>query len=354
MRLMIPLWIAAAVAFASGPQQEIQPVAPSGVIAALLADGRIMLLDVATGRPLADYTASSQPRETFSGGRLARAAAGDEVFAVLPGNDGPVVAGLNVRTLTGRTVGRLPADKYRGLAVGRRTGRIFAFRSLGAKVEVLDAATGEGRNLFTFAPDRVVLSGAISADEQRVYISYHADGAHAPGTGIEWFDLKEQGWQRGSWVSSHGDFAVVGNVLLAATGDSEILEVNDAAEVVRSVDTGFSDFHLMEFAVDPERRIVYAAGDCIHVGAGGLTATPWPQSGALPTRILSPLHNSAVCGNHISLEPAGKWMAIVRRVLVRNSPTPQSRTVMIVDSGTGKVLQQLTTSSDVIDVLAIR
>jgi hypothetical protein len=132
MRFTTALWIAtAAVAFAGGPWQEIQLATPSGVIAALLADGRLTLLDVATGRQLAEYVASPQPREALSSGRLARAASGDDVFAVLPGHGGPVVAGLNVRTLIGRTVGRLPPDTYPGLAVGSRTGRIFAFRSLG-------------------------------------------------------------------------------------------------------------------------------------------------------------------------------------------------------------------------------
>lgn len=93
---------------------------------------------------------------------------------------------------------------------------------MAAQVEVLDATTGEGRNLFTFPPNRVVISGAVSADERRVYFSYHGGGI-VRGTGLEWFDLKEQGWQRGSWVASHGDFAVMGNVVLAATGSQEIL-----------------------------------------------------------------------------------------------------------------------------------
>src|SRR5262245_12526401 len=101
MRLTVAVWITTtAVVVAVGPQ-EIQRAAPSGVIAALLADGRISLLDVATGRQLVEYVASPQPRDALADGRLARTGSGDEVFAVLPDHDGRVVVGLNVRTLSG-------------------------------------------------------------------------------------------------------------------------------------------------------------------------------------------------------------------------------------------------------------
>jgi hypothetical protein len=261
VRLTVALWIATTAVVVAGGPQEIPRAVPSGVIAALLADGRISLFDVATGRQLAEYVASPQPRDALTDGRLARAASGDEVFGVLPNHDGRVVAGLNIRTLSGRTVGRLPSDTYRGLAVGSRTGRIFAFRSAGPTVEMLDANTGEHHTLFTFQTDRDVSSGAVSADERRIYVGYHGRG-----TGIDWFDLKDQGWQHGGYVASHGDFAVTGNLLLASTGGPAILEVNDAGQVVRSLNTALAGVHLMAFALDPDRRIIYAAGDCMHVG----------------------------------------------------------------------------------------
>jgi hypothetical protein len=349
MRLTVALWIATIAVVTAGGSQEIPRAALSGVIAALLADGRISLMDVATGQQLAEYVAAPHPRDALTDGRLARAASGDEVFAVLPDHDGRVVVGLNVRTLRGRTVGRLPADTYRGLAVGSRTGRIFAFRSVGPTVEALDANTGEHHTLFTFQTGRDVSSGAVSVDERRIYVAYHGRG-----TGIDWFDLKDQGWQHGAYVASHGDFAVIGNLLLAATGGPAILEVNDTGKVVRSLNTALADVHLMEFAVDPDRRIIYAAGDCMHVGGGGLTATPWPQAGELPARVLAPLRAFTVCGSRISLGPAGTWVAVVRTVEADVPRASRAGTVLVVDTGTGMVLQRLGTSSDVLDVLAIR
>src|SRR5436190_2011790 len=254
MRLKVAFWISTISVVVAGGPQETPSAALSGVVAALLADGRISLMDVATGQQLAEYVAAPQPRDALTDGRLARATSGDEVFAVLPDHDGRVVVGLNVRTLRGRTIGRLPSDTYRGLAVGSRTGRVFAFRSAGPTVEVLDANTGEHHRLFTFQPDR---------------------------------------------------------------------------------DVSLAGVHLMEFALDPERRIIYAAGDCMHVGGGGFTATPWPQFGELPARVLAPLRAFTVCGSRISLAPAGTWVAVVRTVENDVPRASRAGTVLIVDAGTG-------------------
>lgn len=110
----------------------------------------------------------------------------------------------------------------------------------------------------------------------------------------------------------------------------------------------------MDFAPDPDRRIIYAAGDCMHAGAGGFTATPWPQSGALPARVLVPPRNMTVCGSRISVGPSGKWLALVRTVESETPRASRPGSVLIVDVETGKVLTRLATSSDVLDVLVIR
>src|SRR5437870_7205757 len=60
MRLKVALWIATTAVVVAGGPQKIPSAALSGVIAALLADGRISLMDVATGQQLTEYVASPQ------------------------------------------------------------------------------------------------------------------------------------------------------------------------------------------------------------------------------------------------------------------------------------------------------
>jgi hypothetical protein len=213
-------------------------------------------------------------------------------------------------------------------------------------VEVVDAKTGEHQTLFTVPNDKDVMAGAISPDERRVYVSYHGRG-----TGIDGFELTEKGWVSRLYIASHGDFAVVGNVILATTGSGGILEVNDTTRgVERSLNTGLSS-HLMDFALDPDRRIIYAAGDCMHVNAGGFTATPWPIAGEAQPPV-APLKSFSVCGGRISVAPGGKWVAVVQTFETLGGP--RSGSVQIVDTETGLVLQTLKTESEILDALVIR
>jgi hypothetical protein len=303
------------------------------------------LIDMATGRQLAESVTPNRSRALITG-RLARATSGDEVFAVLNEGDMAVIGALNTRTFAEREVAQLPLDSYPALAVGSRTGRLFAFRSAGATVVVVDAKTGEQRTLLAFLSGQEVYSGAVSADERRIYVSYHGNA-----TGIDWFDLTGEEWRPGGHLMSHGGFALVGETLLAASGDPSIAEVDATGRTLRTFDTALYGNHLMEFAVDSQRRIIYAAGPCDY--AGGFSATPWPRSGAAPTRVLVPARDYSVCGARISLEPNGQWVAIASRddVVPRAS---RAGSVLIVDTRTGIVVQRLATSSDVVDVLAVR
>jgi len=347
MRLAIALCLAAAVVIPDSAQKRpSDAVRPAGVVAALLAQGRMIFIDVASGRQLGEYVTPHQPPHTLTTGRLARATTGDEVFAVLNDGDVAIMGALNTRTFAAREVARLPLASYPALAVGSRTGALFAFRSLGAAVVVVDPRTSEQRMPLTVLSGREVYSGAVSADERRIYVSYHGNA-----TGIDWFDLIGGEWRHGGYLPSHGGFALIDGSLLAASGDPDISEVDGTGRTLRTFNTALFGNHLMEFAVDSQRRVIYATGPCDY--AGGFSATPWPPSGSAATRVMVAAGDYAVCGARISVEPNGRWVAIASRGdAVPRASRPGN--VLIVDTQTGVVVQRLATSSDVVDVLAIR
>lgn len=106
----------------------------------------------------------------------------------------------------------------------------------------------------------------------------------------------------------------------------------------------------MEFAVDSQRRTIYAVGSCGYTG--GFSATPLPPTGTTPTRMLVPVRDYSVCGERISVGPAGTWVAVASLddTLPRAS---RPGSVLIVDTRTGIVVQRWSTTSDVVDVLTI-
>src|SRR5262245_57937621 len=102
------LCVVAALVCGAGAQ------APSGLVAVLLAEGKIVLVDVATGGTVADFAAASPPPGGMTLGSLSQS--GDDVLAVLPGAEAPMLSAIDVRARKGRTIARLPADRYPGLA----------------------------------------------------------------------------------------------------------------------------------------------------------------------------------------------------------------------------------------------
>jgi hypothetical protein len=316
----------------------------SGVVAALLAEGKIILVDVATGRVVAEHAAAVPPPFGITVGTLGQL--GDNVFAVLPGADAPVLAAIEVRTRRGRNIATLPGDRYPGLAVGPRSRRVFAFGSRGAVIAV-DPKTGEIVERISLPAGGDVYSGAVSADERRFYLSYHGRGS-----GVAWFDPAAAGWTLGGQLQTHGNFALDGNRILAAIGDEHLLE-HDPAGSPRRVNTSLVRNHLMEFAVDRDRRLIYAVGSCGY--GGGMSATPLPEVGQKPAQVLVPVGDYSTCGERVSLSADGTWLAVASRIGGRSVVTLNGRgLLLIVETASGAVRQKVSMSSDVVDVLAVK
>ena len=329
----------------------------TGTAIALLADGRILSIDVASGSIVAAHAKSDGPRSELKVGRLAHVPGTDRIFAVLPaGTAAPVLAAFDLRTLSLQIVGRLPADQYPGLAVGPRTGRIYAFGSVGSTVLVLDAADGQILRRYSDGSDRTVFSGAVSADERRIYVSYHGNAS-----GVHGFDVADDAgatWRQAISIVSHGHFALVGDTILAATGDQALIHLNRTGRPIRSVPTHLHGNHLMEFALDAKQRI-FAVGSCLYNGGFSRTSL---ESGAVP-RVLVPVGPGArrrpvphfeVCGERISAPPDGTWIATAP---LRETVWPvasRSGSILIVDAATGVVIRTIETTSEVVDVLALQ
>lgn len=153
--------------------------------------------------------------------------------------------------------------------------------------------------------------------------------------------------------------------MLVATGMPEILEYN-AGVLDRVFNTRLERNHLMEFAVDPERQRLYAAGPCAF--AGGLSVVDlngggqeakldadgrfWELLGnpPAPPRIL--LTNPEICGDRIAV---GNGSLIV--LMQAHGPGPEALdtpgAILFIDGASGRLLSRFTPKSQAVDVAIV-
>lgn len=349
--LLVALLAATEITIANAPPGSA-PRQLSGQVIALLAEGKIIAVDVASGEIVAERVASTQPRYELRYGRLARRPpAYDEIFAVLPDGTAPVLTAFHLKTRALRRVAQLPAGEYRGLAVGAATGRVYAFGEMDSFVLVVDPATGTVLQRLSDGTGRDNYSGAVSPDERRIFVSYHGN---ASGVGV--FDVAGDKWRYVTTIRSHGNFVVVGDTVLAATGDQTIIEVDHKGQKLREIPTLLHGNHLMEFALDYKRRI-YAVGSCMYAGgfsrtepgAGTHVMIPvGPGDGRLPRPVFE------VCGERISVTADGALVAVAP---LRTAVTPSASrpgTILVLGGISGALFRTIKTSSEAVDVLAIR
>lgn len=350
-----------------GPPARSRTDSPSGATAAaparvvvLLADKRVVALGGARLNPVwTTRLGSPSGRQVI--GRYLAWGRGGELDVLVPG------AGTSGRLIVlDPTTGRRRADwelprgvAYRSLTVGTRTGAVYLFgnrargrASLGpgqeAVVTVLDPASGRVIRTWTARPADgrhwSVYRGEVSADEQRLFLSYHGPDT----TGIDWFRLRGRTLTRCrppsldvACIDSHGAFTPYGRGLLVATGLNTIEHVDLRGNLIRRYDTGLIGNHLMEFALDGERKRLFAAGPCGYVG--GMSRVDL-RSGRIDklaprlpdARTTDSLPKNGVCGERIS------WLGQGRVVLFRVAnavPEPgSSASVLALDASTGDVV----------------
>jgi hypothetical protein len=147
---------------------------------------------------------------------------------------------------------------------------------------------------------------------------------------------------------------VAGEAVLAATGESELIEIDNRGATTRRIETGLYNNHLMNFAVDERHRTVFATGPCDY--AGGFTATEWPNSGKQQApRVFVPPHDYTVCGDRVAIAPEGSWLVISSRAIVGYPWMPdRPATLLVADSRSGAILRRIELTSDPIDVVVVR
>lgn len=365
----------------------------SPVIVGALGDGRVVVAKL-------DADAIAEYRVDDAGDRPARhvlAASPDRsrIYALVPGTSDTgghvLVLDASGQLLRNQELPKRPL--YRALAVGLHTGRVYLFgndgevepvaadptaaRSVSVVVAALDptdlriAALWRARDPNGF--DWLVYQGAVTPDERRVYISYHGVNT----TGIDWFDVMPDGLRRcqsnappnRGCIVSHGGLALVsdGRHLLAATGTSVIGGVDPEGQLSSAVETGVTDTHLMEFAVDAATSSVYAISGCGTVSTL-LSTSRLPGTRPAPVRApngdwqwaVSPtppasLAVTPACGERVSFDPGvGLAVARPRRPVLRPAPADPQDAILLIDVRTGAVRREIPVPGRPEDVLIAR
>jgi hypothetical protein len=343
-------------------------------VVALLADNQLLKVATDDGTVLAHQRLGSDSRALASSHGMALSGDRRALYVLVPrGQDQPTTADrvevLDPATLRVRASYRLdPATTYQSLALGRRSGRLYLFGNrpdgtgLAAVAATLDPADGRMLRRWTVRQARGrhwwVYRGVATSDERHLLVSYHGQDT----TGADVLTLPE-GRLVGCRASAdpgtaclpsvHGDVIATGRHLLATTGDpSRVERLTLDGRVTGHWDSRLAGNHLMELALDPSGRWLYAVGACGY--AGGLSAidlsTGQVRVLARPTgprQDTAPL--PAVCGERVEAETGG-LLAVAktgRRVPASTSP----RALLDVDARTGLLRRAVATPSEPVDLL---
>lgn len=355
---------------------------PGGsIIYALLADNRLLAIRAGDGAVVAEHPLATAPAPATDAGRyLALSPDGAHLVVLTLGapEQGQRIVLIDAATGSLRATHSLTVAGvvFRGLAVGPRTGQVYLFggRQEGAEayplpagpprfcsparsviVAVLDPRSGVAHATWTVREsagyDWQVYQGSVTDDERALFVSYHG-----PDTdGLDRFEMTDHGPRRCPVVAplnrgcyrAHGGFLPFGDGILVATGTQAILEIGSEQDgtIRRGFDTGLTNNHLMEFAVDRQAGQLYAVGSCgygsgfsvVDLGAGkAATAAVMGQPGLCGARLALGAEGTLVLGQAAQAVPqAGVVGAVV-----------------ILDRRDGQVLRVVATPAEPVDVLA--
>ncbi len=340
----------------------------SGTAIALLADNELLRYSLQNGAILGSARLGPNPEDVRG---VAHVMAFDRQLnslVVLVTVDGPgqnQIAFIDPGTLrvTALRSVAVPEVPYRGLAVGPRSGRIYLFgdRSVGpdmgptrgppsdAAITVMNPQASAIISNMTvkvsYGLDWRVYNGALSDQEDRIYLSYHGPDT----TGIDEFTLAGVRVCASSQdpsvacISGHGGFQFFHGSILVATGGPEIRLINPAGKIERTFNTKLNSDHLMEFGVSTVFNRLYAVGSCGY--------TPGMASIDLNGgHVFTPPAASGICGERVV--SAGRLL-IVQRLRVPVPHTSEPGALVLVDEKGGSILRRIPTPSSPLDVLVL-
>lgn len=322
----------------------------------LLTDSRLLRVSE-DGEVLSRVRLGPAPEFASYGSLLAASPNGRTVYALARGKPQRVVAVDRDGTVAARHP--LPAGvTWRRLAVGQRTGRLYLAGDVaGARKNDL----GEvelGVRLLVLAPDGEKLSLTpirqpagrdwyagwitVAPDESSVLVSYH--GSDTTGSDLVRLDpVRSCVDTTPEWgaclAHNHGRAEWAGDRILAATGESKLALLDLSGRVVRELDSGLRNVHLMEFELVDD--VAWAFGDCVK--GAGLARVDLGRGGSKPIRacgdVAALLHDSTlVLGRRWRRDPYGRGV---------------DPSLLVVDLEARKGVRTIVLPEDPADVLAV-
>jgi hypothetical protein len=327
----------------------VKPVTTSSGVVILTASNHLLRLSVTKAKFEWDIGLGGSPQSDFTAHLMAFTSDKTRVAVLVRGSTSQVVI---VETTTGRELARHTLATgliYRGLDVGPNSGRVYVFgnRELGpdrgptqgppsdAVVTVLTTdltllVTQTVRPSAGF--DWFVYQGASDPSESHLLISYH--GPDTTGIDVIAIDgdrLVDPCTKPGEGcIRSHGGFLSTAGHLYVATGSSPVIETDTAGIAVREIETGISNEHIMELAIDSTLSQMFIAGSCKY--SSGLFAI---DLRSLTVKTLAKQF-SKVCGERVFITGQSKLVVL----------DPDAS---IVDARTGRVELRLQANGTAID-----
>ena len=361
MRRLLPLAFVLLI-FAGGADGAATRARP--VVYTLLVDNRLLALG-ADARPVFRLRLGPVQRQPAEGAHLALAPGGRTLYVLVQGSarSGDSVAFVDTarRVVTERV--RLPRRTlFHVLALAPATHRLYVVGDRPARgpqqpvVSALD--TTRRRLLWTALVPREdgldwsVYGAAVEPGEQTLLVSYHgssttgADRLRIGPNGVEACTPPPRPYPGRACIEIHGRIEPYGDELVAATGDGRsILVLDREGRRMRNLDPGLAGNHLMEFALDRTRGLLYAVGSCGY--AGGL-AEVTISSGR--RRLLERPRNRRICGERIVVASP-----ILLAIAAPPRPVPSTGfggRIELVRRSDGKLVAALPTNDDPVDVVA--
>ena len=229
---------------------------------------------------------------------------------------------------------------YSGFTLGR-SGRIHAFgaRRLagGHSVPMLTVLGPDGEMVATRSVpgrtgrDWAVHAGALTADEQRLILTYH--GANT--TGADWIDVGSGGLRRcevrdpdrACLFEIHGDVEPYGDGFLATTG-SRVVAISREGRLVKRLPLVPENVHLMNFALHRSDLYVASCG-----------SKPAIHRLDLATGRVETMRSGRFCGAALA---AGAGVLVTSADTVRHGhaeDAPRLRLIALADPGAGLAIR---------------
>jgi hypothetical protein len=337
-------------------------VAPSASLYVLLADNRLVGISVNSRTSFSLRLGSAQ--RWPSTGRFLALDRGTLVVLVRgsrPGGDRLVFVDRARRAVVARL--RLPAQTiFRSVALAPRSRRLYV---VGDRPEsglqqqpVVAAVDLRARRLLwsrlvqrAEGFDWVVYRAVVEPGERSLLVSYHgstttgADRLVLTGDGISACEPPPGSRAGLACIALHGNVEAYAGRLVAATGDGRTMLVLDRdGKELRRLDPRLPRNHLMEFALDRRRGLLYAVGSCGY--AGGLSETSLASGRA---RVLERPGDRRICGERIAVA-SPSLLAIGRTGLPVPDPGAPGA-VLLVRRADGVLMAIVRTQSEPVDVL---